>query len=181
MKCDNCPALATEGYEYPESYCAAGVPDNGKMATGGGCKYSISVIRKRMERIDRQKERQYDGILEYYQEREGLERAMRSALRKEIVEADYKHIALARKSDRNDGKLYDQTEYIINGELPMELVWAYEEAEKEVQLSFCRECRWRGKPQKCATCRRNRSMKDNYRAKEQECEALTTKRGETNE
>lgn len=27
MKCRYCPALRTEGYEYPESYCALGVPD----------------------------------------------------------------------------------------------------------------------------------------------------------
>jgi len=41
MKCCNCPALETEGYEYPESYCALGVQDEDTIeyADGeSGCK-----------------------------------------------------------------------------------------------------------------------------------------------
>ena len=54
MKCDNCPALRTDGYEYPESYCAAGVPEGGKKRTEYGCRYSAEIIRRRMYRLDRE-------------------------------------------------------------------------------------------------------------------------------
>ena len=29
MKCENCPALRTEGYEYPETYCCVYGEDEG--------------------------------------------------------------------------------------------------------------------------------------------------------
>lgn len=47
MKCENCRHLAVEGYEYPESYCELGVPDNPKYAkydTGEGC--SLTKVQR---------------------------------------------------------------------------------------------------------------------------------------
>ncbi len=36
MKCENCRFLRTEGYEYPESYCGAGVAEDDERATSAG-------------------------------------------------------------------------------------------------------------------------------------------------
>lgn len=54
MKCDNCPALRYEGYEYPEPYCAAGFyEDNRDFADGSeGCLHRLSTINKRLKPCD---------------------------------------------------------------------------------------------------------------------------------
>lgn len=162
MKCENCPALRSEGYEYPEEYCAAYVPDGGKMRTEDGCRYSLAKINRRMQRADSLRDRQYDGIGEWYEEQQGLESAMSGA----ISEA---------QSDYSGGVLYlcfsspvDGHYYPLCGDgkptsdLAYDILRRYEEAESDVQRPFCRKCRWRSRPQKCACCRRNRHMKDNY-------------------
>jgi hypothetical protein len=50
MKCCNCPALRTEGYEYPETYCGLGISDEDTIEFKDGelgCKrISIDKILK---------------------------------------------------------------------------------------------------------------------------------------
>lgn len=48
MKCENCGFLYTEGYEYPESYCAAGVAEDDERATADGCSYHYKTLEKRV-------------------------------------------------------------------------------------------------------------------------------------
>jgi len=52
MKCENCGFLYTEGYEYPETYCAAGVGDDDIHFTGEGCTYHFKTLQKRKKEID---------------------------------------------------------------------------------------------------------------------------------
>jgi len=169
MKCNNCPALRTEGFEYPESYCAAGVPEDGKMVTDDGCRYTMRRIAARIDRRDRQAARQYDGVAEYYQEEQEKEHAMRVAIKKGMEESRWHDIVLARKSD-TDGGLFEATENILNDEMPAYVMWAYQDAEREIQKGYCARCEYgvRKRPQKCATCRRNRYMKDNFKEDDHE-------------
>ena len=53
MKCDNCPALATEGYEYPETYCSVYGEDECIEFKDGslGCRHKLATIEKRLEQI----------------------------------------------------------------------------------------------------------------------------------
>ena len=48
--CEHCEFLATEGYEYPETYCAVGVKDDDPKfdedKKGCGCHYNIRTLRK---------------------------------------------------------------------------------------------------------------------------------------
>lgn len=48
--CENCQFLFTEGYEYPESYCGAGISeDDDKFfedSKGCGCKYNLRTLKK---------------------------------------------------------------------------------------------------------------------------------------
>lgn len=165
MKCDNCEACRSEGYEYPEYYCAAGVPEDGKMATDGGCKYTAKVIHRRLERNDRARDHQYDGIGEWWAEREGKERAMTTAMQKALDEfrSGQLYLCFRNKDGRyyplcGDGKATTEFSYIALDD--------FEDKEKAVQLEFCKKCRWKERTQKCTCCRRNRHMKDNYEAVE---------------
>lgn len=162
MKCENCPALRTEGYEYPEEYCAAYVPETSMVDFKDGscgCRYTAKRIAKRVDRYDQMRDHQYDGIEVYAEETEGTEQAMRAAITSALEKT---HLTLCHKSDI-DGKLYeaDADAYTLR-ELPALLRWDYEEEEEKVQKSFCDKCRWRSRYQKCSCCRRNRKMRDNY-------------------
>ena len=56
MRCERCPAIRTEGYEYPETYCSVGVPDNecDENAKGEiGCTLHPKTIEKRLRDNDR--------------------------------------------------------------------------------------------------------------------------------
>jgi len=161
MKCEKCPGLRVEGYEYPESYCAAGVPENGKMSTDDGCRYTTREIIKRMERRDEMYVRQFDGIGDWYTERNGTETAMRTAIQKSLDEYRYGGLYLCFRN--KEGRYYPICgDGKPTGEFAFYVMDAYTDGEKEVQLSFCQKCRWKNRTQKCACCRRNRSMKDNY-------------------
>lgn len=46
-KCENCRYLESEGYEYPESYCAAGVSEDDPHYDGDGCDYHCRTLAKR--------------------------------------------------------------------------------------------------------------------------------------
>lgn len=51
MKCENCGFLKTVGYEYPESYCGAGVTEDDERATDDGCSYHYKTLEKREREI----------------------------------------------------------------------------------------------------------------------------------
>ena len=47
MRCENCPALKTKGYEYPESYCSVYPEDEiCDFDDGCGCKHPWNAIKK---------------------------------------------------------------------------------------------------------------------------------------
>lgn len=52
MKCENCRFLRTEGYEYPETYCGAGVAEDDERATSDGCSYHYKTLEKRERELD---------------------------------------------------------------------------------------------------------------------------------
>lgn len=160
MKCEDCPALRVEGYEYPESYCAAGVPEDGKMATDSGCKYTLDRILKRIRHRDRQEAKQYDGVDEWYTEELKTEAAMRDAMQTVFAE-HYGGLYLCFQNDRGeyyalcgDGKL--------TGDIAADVLMKFRDAEAALQKSYCERCKWQGKWQKCSCCRRKRDMKDNF-------------------
>ena len=55
--CESCGFLATEGYEYPESYCSVGVQDDDPKfdedVKGCGCHYNLRTLRKMERENDR--------------------------------------------------------------------------------------------------------------------------------
>ena len=74
MRCENCPALKTEGYEYPESYCSVYPEDEiYDFDDGCGCKHPWNAIKKRMQSNEEAEAHQYDGIVEFYQEQQKKE------------------------------------------------------------------------------------------------------------
>lgn len=50
-KCEDCGYLESEGYEYPEYYCAAGVSEDDEHYNGEGCNYTYRQLKKRFEDI----------------------------------------------------------------------------------------------------------------------------------
>lgn len=52
-KCENCGHLRVEGYEYPESYCELGIPEDDPRYDGEGCSYTAAqreeICRKQKE------------------------------------------------------------------------------------------------------------------------------------
>ena len=59
MKCDNCRFLRTEGYEYPETYCGAGVTEDDERVTDDGCSYHYKTLEKRERELDEAREKAY--------------------------------------------------------------------------------------------------------------------------
>lgn len=160
MKCENCSALRSEGWEYPEEYCAACVTEKSMVEFkdgSTGCRYTAQQIAKRVDRYDRMRDYQYEGIEVYAKESQGTEQAMRAAIASALETTG---LTLCRKSDLN-GTLYEADLY-VQRELPSYLRWDYQEEEEKVQRAFCDKCRWRNRHQKCSCCRRNRKMRDNY-------------------
>lgn len=162
MKCDHCPAAESSGGEYPESYCAAGVPEKSMtdFADGTcGCRYSKKEILKRREIREEREARQWDGIETYADDSFKTEQAMRLALSEALQKAG---LVLCYKS--SEGTLYEASmqENPRVRELPAWLRWAYQDEEEKVQQGFCEKCRWKTRHQKCSCCRRNRRMRDNY-------------------
>lgn len=166
MKCDNCPALCTEGFEYPETYCGACVPEKSMIDFkdgASGCRYSLKQIKKRLDRYDDMRSHEYDGIDVFYKESEGTENAMRDAL-----SASLKREELVLCYKGADGQMHEATLF-QRREIPFWTKAYYEEKERNVQQAFCEKCRWKNnRPQKCCCCRRNRNMKDNYEERNDE-------------
>lgn len=53
MKCENCRFLRTEGYEYPEYYCGAGVAEDDERVTSDGCSYHYKTLLKMERELDK--------------------------------------------------------------------------------------------------------------------------------
>lgn len=165
MKCDNCPALRTDGYEFPEYYCAAGVPEDSKMYTYDGCRYPLKVIRRRIERRDKMQSHQYDGITEFFREQEKHEDAMQTALNDALktwgmqlcIEGSEKFFPCG-----GDGRLRG-----VPREFSEEVRTSYETEEAKIQKSYCDRCRWRDRYQKCTSCRRNMGRRDLFEEKKE--------------
>ena len=80
MKCEHCPALRTEGYEYPESYCLLGAESTREYADGwSGCYRKMESIKKQVAKIEEMMDHQYDGIDEFAVKEDLQEQAMRTA------------------------------------------------------------------------------------------------------
>lgn len=100
MKCQHCPALRYEGYEYPESYCLLGGEATREYADGwSGCYRKPESIRKQINKIEEQMAHQYDGIDQWIIERDFKERAIRAAFEKEIHDYRYGTLYLCFKDD----------------------------------------------------------------------------------
>ena len=81
MRCENCPALKTKGYEYPESYCSVYPEDEiCDFDDGCGCKHPWNAIKKRRQCNEEAEAHQYDGIVEFYQEQQDKEQAVVESL-----------------------------------------------------------------------------------------------------
>ena len=161
MKCDNCPALTRTSYEYGEYECGARVLEDGKMATDGGCRYTLKVILRRMEHIADKEARQYEGIDVWYTESEMLGEAMVEAIA-EAEKCSDTCVCNVLKTWPPYKETYSKANEELLREVTTRIRWEYEDRERKVQEQFCSECRWRTRPQKCACCRRNRRMRDLY-------------------
>jgi hypothetical protein len=83
MKCDNCPALETEGYESPEAYCAV-YPESEcvEFKDGSlGCRHKLATINKKLAVRDDYEAHRWDGIGEWYQAEQEKEQAVKEAVR----------------------------------------------------------------------------------------------------
>ena len=90
MKCDNCPALRTEGYEYPETYCALYPEDDCREFKDGslGCSHRLATIEKRLEVVREAEAHQWDGIGEWYEQDQKIEQAVTEAVKEACRLAD---------------------------------------------------------------------------------------------
>lgn len=82
MRCENCPAMRTDGGEYPEYYCACYPEDDWEDFADGatGCRHPANAIKKKLAILDEFEEKRYEGIIEFYQERQDVEIAVTDAL-----------------------------------------------------------------------------------------------------
>ena len=121
MKCDNCPALRYEGYEYPEPYCAVGFEEESRDFADGseGCLHRLSTIEKRLIQLEEIESHHWDGIGEFYERECKIEDAMEDAIINACKLAD---IILAYG---DDDKLY---KYNMTKEIPSilhEFAWRF--------------------------------------------------------
>ena len=55
MRCEKCPALAQDGYEYPEYFCYIGIPDEETSEDKNGnwgCRYNRAYIEKHIKIVN---------------------------------------------------------------------------------------------------------------------------------
>lgn len=144
MKCSNCPALRTEGYEYPESYCLLGCEGTRSFADGwSGCYRKPESIQKQVDKIEEKMNHQYDGIDEWIVEREIKEKAMQAAFKKEIHDYKYGILYLCFRDER-DGHYYpigaDEGSGMASREMTDLLQMTYEdELRKREQEAYHKE------------------------------------------
>lgn len=121
MKCDNCPALVWEGYEYPEPHCSVGFEEDSRDFADGseGCLHRLSTIKKRLAVYEEYEAHRYDGIGEFYERECKIEDAMADAI---IKACELAEIVFA--SEGEDG-LY---KYRMSKEIPSaltEFAWRF--------------------------------------------------------
>lgn len=101
MKCDNCPALYTEGYEYPETNCAIYGEDECIEFKDGslGCRHHRKTIEKRLAIHDDYEAHRWDGIGESYVKQCKKEQALKEAVRNacELSEVIFAHEGLSNE------------------------------------------------------------------------------------
>lgn len=170
MKCHNCPACVRTSYEYGDYECAAGVPEMSMVdfADGsGGCRYSSDRIRKRMDRISSEQDKQYDGIEEFYMTEHELENAMREAFKAACSRCGYPDLMPVLAVKMKDGSVRELPEdewADPSWAFPYWLLSEYQEQEEKYMDKCCKDCVNRGRPHKCACCSRNRRPgRDYYR------------------
>ena len=106
LRCENCPALITEGYEYPESYCSVYPEDDWVDFSDGscGCRHPLNAINKRIQENEKFESHRYDGIIEFYQEESKKEEAILGSVLKALTE---KGCCIAYKSINNELRQID--------------------------------------------------------------------------
>lgn len=82
MKCIHCPAFRSEGYEYPEYYCAIYPEEECHVFKDGdiGCYHKLSTINETLEKLNELLAHQYDGIDEWYKQDQEIEQAITDAV-----------------------------------------------------------------------------------------------------
>ena len=128
MKCDNCPALRTEGYEYPEEYCCVYGEDECLEFKDGsyGCRHRLATIEKRLEQLREIEDHQWDGIGEWYEQDQKIDNAVREAVKEACRLAD-----IVFASEGSDGSLW---KYRMDDEIPSaltEFAWRFRAAIEE--------------------------------------------------
>jgi len=81
MQCIKCFAVRSEGYEYPEEYCGAYVPEEKmvEFANGQcGCLFPSKAIKARLKKVNEAISKQYQFIEEWnreyeYREEKGID------------------------------------------------------------------------------------------------------------
>ena len=83
MKCEYCPALKSEGYEYPEYYCSIYPEDDCMEFKDGtlGCRHKRKTIETRLEQYEDFRAHEWDGFAEWYEEDLKIENAVKEAVR----------------------------------------------------------------------------------------------------
>ena len=128
MKCDNCPALRTEGYEYPETYCCVYGEDECLEFKDGslGCRHRLATIEKKLAIHDDYEAHRWDRIGEWYEQDEKIENAFREAVKDTCRLAD-----IVFASEGSDGSL---CKYRMDNEIPSvltEFAWRFRAAIEE--------------------------------------------------
>lgn len=101
MKCENCPALKTDGYDYPETICSVYGEDEAVEFRDGsiGCRHKLSTIEKRMKMFEEYQDEFYNGYVEWAEKDEEIENAVKEA----VLEAcDIENIIFACQSTINN-------------------------------------------------------------------------------
>ena len=101
MKCENCPALKTDGYEYPETICSVYGEDEAIEFKDGsiGCRHKLSTIEKRIKMFEDYQDEFYNGYVEWAEKDEEIENAVKEA----VLEAcDIENIIFACQSTINN-------------------------------------------------------------------------------
>lgn len=114
MRCENCPALMTEGYEYPESYCSVYPEDDWIDFSDGtcGCKHPLNAIKKRMRQNEEAETHRYDGIVEFFIEQDAIEQTVLKALLNALKEKEccIAHTSLNNELRQIDISVFDGTD-----------------------------------------------------------------------
>ena len=114
MRCDNCPALMTEGYEYPESYCSIYPEcDYIDFSDGScGCRHPLNAIKKRIQENEKSEAHRYDGIVEFFQEESKKEDVVLEAVLKALTknECCIAHTNLNNELRQIDISVFDGTD-----------------------------------------------------------------------